>query len=92
MLMSSLVMVMGPVHVKSEAWLPVPVLCRDWVSRVVLLFSFTPMFVDVMPFAAPWVAVKVPPYDRNSTTSPYGLIRAKPSGSPFWKPGTLTLV
>lgn len=49
--------------------------------------SRTPMSLDSVPEAGPFVAVKVPSYDRNSTTE-LPLTSANPSGSPFWMPFT----
>src|SRR5436853_74639 len=44
------------------------------------------MSTDGRPAAAPSVALKVPSYDRNSTTLPPASTSAMPSGEPFWMP------
>src|SRR5688572_24753589 len=43
----------------------------------------TPMSVDVMPAAGPFVAVSTPSYERNSTTTLPGFTSARPSCGPF---------
>src|SRR5688572_20227512 len=48
--------------------------------------SLTPMSVDTIPLAAPPTAVKLPSYERNSTTWLLALTSAIPSGLPFWIP------
>src|SRR5258706_379548 len=45
--------------------------------------SITPMSADKRPTAGPLVAVKVPSYERNSTTAPPPFTSATPSGLPF---------
>src|SRR5687768_6228059 len=70
--------------------------CRDFTasagdagSVVVDPDSLEPMSVEVMPTAGPFAAVKVPSYERNSTTTPAASTRATPSGEPFWSPETV---
>jgi hypothetical protein len=45
--------------------------------------SNTLISTDCMPFAGPFVALKIPSYDKNSTTTPLLSTRANPSGDPF---------
>ena len=70
----------GPVHEKAPG---TPTACNDSPSPV-SLDSVIPISVELIPEAAPLLAVKLPSYDRNSTTSPPAPISAMPSGAPFW--------
>src|SRR5207344_181398 len=51
------------------------------MPRASLPASLTPMSTDVVPFAGPPTAAKVPSYERNSMTLPPASTSAMPSGA-----------
>jgi hypothetical protein len=80
----------GPLQLNSVLLSPVPVSCSD-SSAASEQLACTPMSTDVMPLAGPSTAVKLPWYERNSSTvDVLSMTRAMPSGE-FWTPSKLKL-
>lgn len=66
----------GPIHKPLLAHF-----CNEKPAAVQALDSLTTIFMDVIPLAAPFLAVNEPSYDMNSITFPLGSFNAIPSTS-----------